>query len=117
VKLVKSVRAGEGFISQSSKWLHFGMGNADGEIEVVVRWPDGARGWITGHFFRRSSHRAVKLVSRMPDIANRGVRVSKGDSVVQTKDDQTKTNQCSAELFHTESILSPPKAARRTPTR
>ena len=41
-RLVSSLRAGEGFLSQSSKWLHFGLGQ-DAEIEAVtVRWPSGA---------------------------------------------------------------------------
>ncbi|MDH3746388.1 MAG: tetratricopeptide repeat protein, partial [Acidobacteriota bacterium] len=41
-KLVRSVRAGQGFLSQSSKWLHFGLGG-DGRIRrAVVTWPDGS---------------------------------------------------------------------------
>lgn len=40
--LIKSLRAGEGYLSQSGKWLHFGLG-ADTRIEkVVVRWPGRA---------------------------------------------------------------------------
>jgi tetratricopeptide (TPR) repeat protein len=44
-KLVKTLRGGEGFLAQSSKWLHFGLGDA-AEIEnVIVRWPStDARG-------------------------------------------------------------------------
>ena len=39
--LIKTVRAGDGFMSQSSKQLHFGLG-ACSEIEkLVVRWPGG----------------------------------------------------------------------------
>ena len=39
--LVKTLYAGSGFIGQSSKWLHFGLG-AGAEIDrVVVRWPGG----------------------------------------------------------------------------
>lgn len=42
-KRIKSVRAGESFLSQNSKWLHFGLGETPGEIEkVVVRWPNAA---------------------------------------------------------------------------
>jgi tetratricopeptide (TPR) repeat protein/peroxiredoxin len=38
-KLIRTLRAGEGFIGQSTKWLHFGLADA-GEIEkVIVRWP------------------------------------------------------------------------------
>lgn len=39
--LVKTLRAGEGFLSQSSKWLHFGLGNAAEIDRVVVSWPGG----------------------------------------------------------------------------
>jgi tetratricopeptide (TPR) repeat protein len=39
LKLVMSLRAGAGFLSQSSKWLHFGLGEAVGIEKVVVRWP------------------------------------------------------------------------------
>ena len=42
-KLVKTLRAGEGFLSQSGKWLHFGLGQATQVERVVVRWPGGAR--------------------------------------------------------------------------
>ncbi|MCH8921773.1 MAG: tetratricopeptide repeat protein [Planctomycetes bacterium] len=42
-KLIKTLRAGEGFISQSSKWVHFGVG-ADQQIQqLVVIWPGGEK--------------------------------------------------------------------------
>lgn len=37
--LIQTLRAGEGFLSQSSKWLHFGLGDASTVERVVVRWP------------------------------------------------------------------------------
>ena len=40
-KLIKTLRAGEGFLAQSSKWLHFGLGPATEIKQVVVRWPGG----------------------------------------------------------------------------
>ena len=40
--LIKSLRAGDGFIAQSSKWLHFGLGDSRLIDRVVVRWPGGA---------------------------------------------------------------------------
>ena len=40
-QLTKTLRAGEGFLSQSSKWLHFGLGAAVQPVQVVVRWPGG----------------------------------------------------------------------------
>ncbi len=41
--LIQTLRAGGGFLSQSSKWLHFGLG-ADSIIEEIsVRWPNGIK--------------------------------------------------------------------------
>ncbi len=43
-----SVRAGEGFLSMSSKRLHFGLGDAQTVDAVRVRWPGGAEESFTG---------------------------------------------------------------------
>ena len=40
-RLSKSLRAGEGFLSQSSKSIHFGLGSADTIKTVTVKWPGG----------------------------------------------------------------------------
>jgi len=37
---IKTVRAGEGFLAQSSKWLHFGLGDATEISKVIVDWCD-----------------------------------------------------------------------------
>ncbi|MFQ5600574.1 MAG: tetratricopeptide repeat protein [Candidatus Krumholzibacteriia bacterium] len=37
----RTLRAGDGFLSQSSKWLHFGLGGTVDVERVVVRWPGG----------------------------------------------------------------------------
>ena len=39
--LTKTLRAGEGFLSQCSKWMHFGLGMASEIEDVVVHWPGG----------------------------------------------------------------------------
>jgi tetratricopeptide (TPR) repeat protein len=41
--LIKTLSAGDGFLSQSSSWLHFGLGDAREIRHVVVRWPGGQR--------------------------------------------------------------------------
>jgi tetratricopeptide (TPR) repeat protein len=42
VKHIRTVRAGGGgFLSQSSKWLHFGTGKSRTISRVVVKWPGG----------------------------------------------------------------------------
>jgi len=40
--LIQTLHAGDGFVTQSSKWLHFGLGDAAEVERVVVRWPGGA---------------------------------------------------------------------------
>jgi len=39
--MIKTLRAGEGYISQNSRWLHFGLGRADQIKKVTVHWPGG----------------------------------------------------------------------------
>lgn len=41
--LVRTVRAGGAFLSQSSKWLHSGLGESPEIEEMSVRWPGGER--------------------------------------------------------------------------
>jgi len=41
-RMVKTLRAGEGFLSQSSKRVHFGLGESSQIRKVVIRWPGGA---------------------------------------------------------------------------
>ena len=38
---VKSLRAGEGFLSQASKWMSFGLGDEGSVDRAIVRWPGG----------------------------------------------------------------------------
>lgn len=39
VRLIKTLYAGDGYLTQSTKWLHFGLG--DGEIaRIQIRWPN-----------------------------------------------------------------------------
>lgn len=46
--LRRSVRAGEGFLSQSSRWLHFGLGRGEPTGSVTVRWPGAGRETVSG---------------------------------------------------------------------
>ena len=40
-RLIQTLRAGDGYLSQSSKWLHFGLAKGTAIKGVSVRWPDG----------------------------------------------------------------------------
>jgi tetratricopeptide (TPR) repeat protein/peroxiredoxin len=44
-KRIQTLAAGDAFLAQSSKWMHFGLGKMDGlKVESLdVRWPDGSR--------------------------------------------------------------------------
>ncbi len=42
-KRAKTLVAGDGYLSQSTKWLYFGTGEAEGVESVVVRWPGSVR--------------------------------------------------------------------------
>jgi Flp pilus assembly protein TadD len=44
----RCLRAGEGFLAQSSKCLHFGLGDADAVESVTVHWPGGKPETISG---------------------------------------------------------------------
>ena len=41
-RLIRTVRAGEGFLTQSSRWLHFGLGDAIAIEDVSIHWPPGS---------------------------------------------------------------------------
>jgi peroxiredoxin len=40
-KHIKTLRAGDGFLAQSTKWMHFGLGRETNIDRLRVRWPDG----------------------------------------------------------------------------
>ncbi len=40
-KRIRTLRAGEGFLSQSSKWVHFGLGDTEQPARLRVCWPGG----------------------------------------------------------------------------
>jgi tetratricopeptide (TPR) repeat protein/peroxiredoxin len=47
-KSIQTLRAGEGFFSQDSKWLHFGLGQNKTIDHVLVHWPGGEKEKFTG---------------------------------------------------------------------
>ena len=46
--VIKTLRAGEGFLSQSTKWLNFGLGRATRIKQLTVHWPGGTSESFTG---------------------------------------------------------------------
>jgi len=41
--LVRFVKAGDGYLAQGSRWLHFGLGDYRGKVRCTIDWPDGSR--------------------------------------------------------------------------
>ncbi|MBI4600791.1 MAG: ASPIC/UnbV domain-containing protein [Planctomycetes bacterium] len=83
---VRTLRAGEGYLSQSSKWLHFGLGETTAIDRVVVRWPGGdveeLRGLEAGRWYElvqgsgaprpwTPPRRSVRLTASEPGSAPR----------------------------------------------
>ncbi len=46
-KRIQTLYGGDGFLSQSTKWLHFGIQDAEEVEKVVVRWPNKANSMET----------------------------------------------------------------------
>ncbi|MEZ6116080.1 MAG: ASPIC/UnbV domain-containing protein [Pirellulaceae bacterium] len=72
-RLVRTLRAGEGFLSQSSKWLHFGLGD-DSMERITVTWPDGSEQSISdvklnSHLHITQGQSAVRYEDRRLDAA------------------------------------------------
>jgi len=47
-RLLRTLRAGDGYLAQSSKWLHFGLGDVTAIGKLVVRWPGGGSEEFSG---------------------------------------------------------------------
>ena len=47
-KRIQTVHAGDGFLSQSSKWVHFGLSDAENIRQLKVHWPGGKTESFTG---------------------------------------------------------------------
>ncbi|MGC6465178.1 MAG: ASPIC/UnbV domain-containing protein [Akkermansiaceae bacterium] len=43
-----TLKAGEGFLSQRSKWMHFGLGTNESLKTLTIRWPGGEREQFVG---------------------------------------------------------------------
>ena len=61
-KLIKTLRAGEGFLAQSSKWIHFGLGGAETIEKVIVRWPTADAAGVVEEFRSLEVDRRYLLV-------------------------------------------------------
>jgi peroxiredoxin len=75
-RYVRRLAAGDGYLSQSSKWLHFGLADADRIDRVVVHWPGGEAQTLGGfsvdarYTIKQGSSEPHKVAPRRVTIAN-----------------------------------------------
>lgn len=84
---IQTLRAGEGFLSQDSKTIHFGLGKKSEIKQVLVQWPDGTKEIFTNikidqkYELTQGSSNAVVVAPRndaMLDLIASEQRVPKG---------------------------------------
>ncbi|MFT6864270.1 MAG: tetratricopeptide (TPR) repeat protein [Akkermansiaceae bacterium] len=72
---IRGLRAGEGFLAQSSKWLHFGLGAAEVIDKVIVHWAGGSVEEFSGIGIDRR-YRLIQGTAK-PQAVEKSVVVSK----------------------------------------
>ena len=100
---LRTLRAGEGFVAQSSKWLHFGLGKEDQIAKVVVRWPS-LRGLAgkTETFSGVIANRRFRLVQGRGEaeaVASRTDAIALKESVPKLPEPNKKTRAPSITLY------------------
>ena len=68
-KYIQTLRAGEGYLAQSSKWLHFGLGSEE-PVRLLVRWPNGNTQTFT-KLLANSRYKIVEGQSEMERLPER----------------------------------------------
>ena len=86
--IVKSLRAGSGYLSQSSKWLHFGLGSPKKSAikTIKVQWPGGEEEHFTGatangHFILKQGT-GVASLWQPPAVSQKSFDAPKTESPV-----------------------------------
>ena len=71
--IIKTLHAGDGYLAQSSKWLHFGLGPYGASVDIRVNWPDGTTeifpDLTTDRRYKLVQHSSVAKVWQAPDHA------------------------------------------------
>ena len=107
-RLVRTLRAGEGFLSQSSKWLHFGLGD-DPMERIMVTWPDGSEQSISdvkvnSHLHITQGQSVVRYEDRRLDAA---VFADHAPVVDETEFDAVRQGRSAQELLDELAQLAP----------
>jgi tetratricopeptide (TPR) repeat protein len=82
-RLIRTLRAGEGFLSQSSKWVHFGLGKTTAIDRMVVRWPGIGEPEVITRLAADQRYRIVEGSGRAVAVAPRQGQVDLHPSIAQ----------------------------------
>ncbi len=96
--LIQTVRAGQGFISQSSKCVHFGLGPSTDTINIQIRWPDGS----TDSFQKISTNKRYLIEQKNPkpkELRSRNEAIKLSPSAAQRNEPQSTATTPAITLF------------------
>ncbi len=61
---IRTSHCGSGFLTQSSTWQHFGLGDNDAPMNLMIRWPDGSTQLVPG---LEAGHRYTITQGKKPE--------------------------------------------------
>ena len=101
--LFKWLRAGEGFLAQSSKRLHFGLGTRVQNVNLSIRWPSGHQ----DIFQDVSTNRCVKVIEgkSKPTVVRFNPQAIKSKAAMQSSQQPTTER---AHVALTSRLATPP---------
>lgn len=81
---LKALQAGDGYLAQSSKWVHFGLDSADSKISATIQWPDGKSQRLSdiepGQRYEVTQGAAPRAIPKRPRVALRESSADDGQS-------------------------------------
>jgi len=99
----KYVQAGSGFLSQHTKELHFGLGNALAEVRASVRWPSG----LIQTFQELPVNNRIDIEEGAKDFIARAFAPSRWPYTQATTPRETETLPETAETWLLEPLSAP----------
>ena len=110
--LIQTLRAGQGFLSQSSKFVHFGLGPSTNTINIQIRWPDGS----IDSFQKISTNKRYLIEQRNPkltELRSRNEAIKLFPSAAQKNEPQSTARTSAITLFKAPNFTFPTKDGKR----
>ena len=110
--LIQTVRAGQGFLSQSSKCIHFGLGPTTATINMQIRWPDGS----IDSFQKISTNKRYVIDQQNPkpvEMRSRNEPIELSPSAAQRNEPQSTARTPAITLFKAPNFTFQTKEGKR----